>query len=203
VAKGYPDYYYPPLIERGISDIRGISPLVYTQFKLYYGYADGAILAEKPWHARWLGGYRLEPPETYVWYDKLTDEIFEITTRLDMVIIGLFTLSVTIAGYVMEAGQNMFVEPYFIFRVDKVNKFTVTCYKQEWTETTLTLKRHAGKYNISEPIHISEGSIVDIRFGFRYMTGVPGSIAWIRLNFDLYEEDTFIQLPVKAIKPVE
>jgi len=203
VAKGYPDYYYPTLIERGISDVRGISPLGYTQFKLYYGYADGAILAEKPFHARSKFSYSLAPPEAYKWYDWLTDEIFEISARLDMVLIGLYTHSCTIEGNVRATGQVMAIEPYFIFRVNKANKFTAVCYRQGWTETTPTLKRHAGKYDITEPIYIYEGDTLDIRFGFRYYTTVAGSEADIRLTFDLLQEDAFIQLPVKAIKPVE
>jgi len=203
VAKGYPDYYYPTLIERGISDVRGISPLGFTQFKLYYGYADGGTLAEKPFHARWKASYKLTPPETHVWYDTITGEVFEITARMDMVLIGLFTVSCTIEGYVEAAGQFMILKPYFILRVNRGGKFTAECYPQTWDETTPTLKRYAGKYEITDPIYVYEGNVLDIQFGFKYMTTVAGSVLNFHLNFDLLKEDAFIQLPVKAIKPVE
>jgi len=203
MPKGYPDYYYPILIERGISDVRGISPLGYTQFKLYYGYADDGILAEKPFHARSKVGHHFTAYEATVWYDYPTGEIFKITARMDMVLVGLYTHSCTIEGYVSAVNQAMVIEPYFIFRVNEVEKFTVVCYRQVWDETTPTIKRHAGKYDIVDPIHIHEGDIIDIRFGFRYLTTVAGSTMDLRLCFDLLKEDAFIQLPVKAIKPVE
>jgi len=203
MAKGYPDYYYPSLLVRGISDVRGISPLGYTQFKLYYGYADGAILAEKPFHARSPVSYSLAPPAPDTWYDWLTTEIFKITARLDMVLLGLYTHSVTIEGYVGAATQTMLIEPYFQFRVNGAVKFTVVCYRQVWDETSPTRKRHAGEHDITDPISIAEGDIIDVRFGFKYMTTVAGSTMDLRLTFDLLKEDAFIQLPVKAIKPVE
>jgi len=203
VAKGYPDYYYPTLIERGISDVRGISPFGYTQFKLYYGYADGAILAEKPFHARYRKWYTAAPPETGVVYDKLTDEIFEISVRMDMVLLGLCTHSCSIEAYVSATNQEIRIKPYFIYRVNGEEKFRITCYEQVWDETSPTLKRHAGKYEITTPVYIYEGDTFDIRFGFKYYTTIAGSIGYLHLNFDLLKEDAFTQVPVKAIKPVE
>jgi len=203
VAKGYPDYYYPTLIERGISDVRGISPLGYTQFKLYYGYADGGILAEKPFHARSKYVHRVTPAEAHVWYDYRTDEIFETIARMDMALLGLYTHSVTIEAYVEAAGQQMVIKPYFIFRINKVEKFITECYPQSWTETTPTLKRHAGKYEIADPIYIYEGDIIDVRFCFKYLTPVAGSVARIRMLLNPFQEDSFIQIPIKAVKAVE
>jgi len=203
MAKGYPDYYRPILLERGISDVRGISPLGYTQFKMYYGYVDGAILAEKPFHAKYAYLYTIAPPEADVWYDLLTDEIFGITARMDMVLLGLYTHNCTIEAYVEAAGQMMIIEPYFWLRVNKVNKFKTICYRLIWDETTPTIKRSAGKYEVADPIYIYEGDLIDIRFGFRYMTTVAGSVLRMHLNFDLLKEDAFIQLPIKAVKAIE
>jgi len=203
MPKGYPDYYYPTLIERGISDVRGISPLGYTQFKLYYGWASESIMAEKPFHARAPVSTTYSPPETYVWYDDLTGWIFRITSRLEMVLLGLYTHSCTIEGYVEATNQCIVLEPYFQFRVNEEVKFTVVCYRNVWTETTPTLKRHAGDYNITEPIYIYEGDVIDIRTGFRYMATVAGTVFNLRPVHNLLEEDSFIQLPIKAIKPVE
>jgi len=202
VKVGYPDFYRLVVVERGVEDVRGVSPLGYRQAVFWYGFADGGVLSQERAHYRVKIGHAVPPPPaTHVWYEWVTEEWFEAPVLLETALLGQVVCGFAVYAKVEAAGQCIVIEPELLLHHNDKLLLRLTGYPLVYTETAYTRKRSCAAGHLLEEVVLKEGDKVRARLGFKYMITVAGTRADVHFGKDAFDNESYLYLPIRILKP--
>jgi len=202
VKVGYPDFYRLVVVEKGVEDVRGVSPLGYRQAVFWYGHADGGVLSQERAHYRIPVGYAIPPPPaTHTWYEWVTGEWFDAPVLLETALLGQVICGFAAYGKVEAAGQHMAIKPAMLLYQNDKLLLRLTGYPLTFTETAWTRKRSCAASYLLEEVVLKEGDKVRARLAFEYMTTVAGSRLDLHFGKDSFDNESYLYLPLRVLKP--